>query len=56
VERPTFKGAPNKGRCIIPGDGFYAWKVIPGRNVKEEQVPRSIRLFAEEVMLAFKNG
>lgn len=41
LERPMFKGAANKGRCLIPADGFYEWKVIPGEKAKQ---PMHIRL------------
>jgi putative SOS response-associated peptidase YedK len=41
MERPMFKGAANKGRCLIPADGFYEWKVIPGQKAKQ---PMHIRL------------
>ena len=30
LERPMFKSAAGKGRCLIPADGFYEWKVDPG--------------------------
>jgi putative SOS response-associated peptidase YedK len=41
MERPMFKGAASKGRCLIPADGFYEWKVIPGEKTKQ---PMHIRL------------
>jgi putative SOS response-associated peptidase YedK len=41
LERPMFKGAVNKGRCLIPADGFYEWKAIPGQKAKQ---PMYIRL------------
>jgi putative SOS response-associated peptidase YedK len=41
LERPMFKGAANKGRCLIPADGFYEWKMIPGQKAKQ---PMHIRL------------
>src|SRR6266496_5669796 len=41
LERPMFKGAANKGRCLIPADGFYEWKVIPAQKTKQ---PMYIRL------------
>jgi hypothetical protein len=30
--------------------------VIPGQNVSQQQILRSMRLFAEEVMPAFRDG
>jgi putative SOS response-associated peptidase YedK len=41
LERPMFKSAVSKGRCLIPADGFYEWKVIPGQKAKQ---PMHIRL------------
>lgn len=41
MERPMFKGAANKGRCLIPADGFYEWRVIEGQKTKQ---PMHIRL------------
>jgi len=41
LERPMFKSAVGKGRCLIPADGFYEWKVIPGQKTKQ---PMHIRL------------
>jgi putative SOS response-associated peptidase YedK len=46
MERPMFKGAANKGRCLIPADGFYEWKVIPGQKAKQ---PMCIRLASHGV-------
>ncbi len=41
LERPMFRSAVAHGRCLIPADGFYEWKVIPGRKTKQ---PMYIRL------------
>ena len=46
LERPMFKGATNKSRCLIPADGFYEWKVIPGQKTKQ---PMHIRLKGSEL-------
>ena len=35
LERPMFKSAVGKGRCLIPADGFYEWKVVPGQKAKQ---------------------
>jgi putative SOS response-associated peptidase YedK len=40
-ERSMFKGAATKGRCLIPADGFYEWKSVPGQKTKQ---PMHIRL------------
>ena len=46
LERPMFKGAANKGRCLIPADGFYEWQPIPGQKARQ---PMHIRLKSGEV-------
>ena len=41
LERPMFRGSVAHGRCLIPADGFYEWKAMPGRKTKQ---PIYIRL------------
>ena len=41
LERPMFRGSVAHGRCLIPADGFYEWKAVPGRKTKQ---PMYIRL------------
>jgi len=41
LERPMFKSAATKGRCLIPANGFYEWQAIPGQKTKQ---PMHIRL------------
>lgn len=40
-EKPSFRNSFKKYRCLIPSDGFYEWKEIPGRKTK---MPYFIRL------------
>jgi len=35
AERNAYKSAYAKRRCIIPADGFYEWKSIPGQKAKQ---------------------
>jgi len=35
LEKNVFKAALKRRRCIIPVDGFYEWKVIPGQKAKQ---------------------
>src|SRR6266536_1699593 len=35
LERPMFRSAVVRGRCLIPADGFYEWMVVPGQKAKQ---------------------
>jgi len=35
AEKNAYKRAFKKRRCIIPADGFYEWKKVPGQKAKQ---------------------
>ncbi len=35
AEKNAYKRAFTKRRCIIPADGFYEWKKVPGQKAKQ---------------------
>jgi putative SOS response-associated peptidase YedK len=41
AESPMFQGAVKHGRCLVPADGFYEWKPVPGQKRKQ---PYFVRL------------
>lgn len=52
AEKPSFRTAFRRWRCIIPGNGFYEWKAVEdnGRTVKQ---PYYIRPAADDGVFAF---
>lgn len=48
AEKPAFRAAFKKRRCLVPVSGFYEWKKTAGSTIKQ---PYYIRAAAEEPLL-----
>jgi putative SOS response-associated peptidase YedK len=46
ADKPSFRSAYRKRRCLIPAQGYYEWQEVPG----EKKQPWYIRLKADEPM------
>jgi putative SOS response-associated peptidase YedK len=46
--KPSFRSAFKRKRCLIPVDGFYEWKAIPGQKTKQPYLigVRDVPVFA----------
>ncbi|MCA8996435.1 MAG: SOS response-associated peptidase [Planctomycetaceae bacterium] len=49
AEKPSFRAAFKRRRCLIPADGFYEWKAVPGQKKKQ---PYHIH-FRDATLMAF---
>jgi putative SOS response-associated peptidase YedK len=47
AEKPAFRQAFKRRRCLIPASGFYEWRTMPGSRVKQ---PYYITLQSGELM------
>jgi putative SOS response-associated peptidase YedK len=49
LEKPAFRNAMRRRRCLIPTDGFYEWKAGDRRGPKQPHLIRAKRDAGEEV-------
>lgn len=53
AEKPSFRTALRRRRCLLPADGFYEWQAIPaGEGKKAVKIPTYLRRRDQE-MFAF---
>jgi putative SOS response-associated peptidase YedK len=45
AEKPSFRNAFRRGRCLIPASGFYEWQGVKGRKQPYYIYPRDRELF-----------
>ena len=46
AERPAFRNAFRRYRCLVPASGFYEWQPVAGRKQPWYVLPREEQLFA----------
>src|ERR1035437_7438553 len=46
AEKPSFRNAFKRWRCLIPASGFYEWKALKGRKQPYYIYPKGADLFA----------
>src|SRR5947199_4324838 len=46
AERPAFRDAFRRSRCLVPASGFYEWQSVAGRKQPWYFMPTDAKLFA----------
>ena len=49
--KPAYRRAFEKRRCLIPADGFYEWRVLPGPTKRKQKQPYFIARADREPMV-----
>lgn len=55
-ERPAFRDAFRRARCLVPASGFYEWQTVAGRKHPWYFVPTDAQLFALAGITSVWNG
>lgn len=42
TDKPAFRDAFRRQRCIVPADGFYEWRSVPGTRIKQPTYIRRV--------------
>lgn len=56
AEKPSFRNAFRRRRCIVPADGFYEWSVANGRKQPYYVRPREPTMFGIAGLYEYWNG
>ncbi len=56
LERPAFRDAFRRWRCLVPASGFYEWQAVAGRKQPWHFRPADAELFALAGITAIWNG
>ncbi len=56
LERPAFRDAFRRWRCLVPASGFYEWQAVAGRKQPWHFRPADTELFALAGITAIWNG
>lgn len=56
LERPAFRDAFRRWRCLVPASGFYEWQAVSGRKQPWHFRPTDAELFALAGITAIWNG
>ena len=56
AEKPSFRDAFKRSRCLVPASGFYEWKTVAGKKQPYYIRPRTEELFALAGVSAVWNG
>jgi putative SOS response-associated peptidase YedK len=56
LERPAFRDAFRRWRCLVPASGFYEWQAVSGRKQPWHIRPSDAELFGLAGITAIWNG